>query len=141
MGWTDFILPAVIAGGSYMDYRDKKKRSKDLNRRYEQYRAAHAAAQAAKGSGGGGGGRGDGGKGAMRSTLSDYYGQANALLQPYVDMAKEQLPKQAAAFNMGMQGVNQLGGMVLSPEFLRQAIQMNTPQQAALPGYLVGGGK
>lgn len=144
MAWTDFILPAVVAGGSYLEYKDKKKRQKNLNSAYSAYTAAqNARAMGAGGrrSGGGGGGGGGDKRAAGKAILEQYYAQANELLRPYVDAGKESLPKQTAAFNSGVEAFTPFMQQALNPEIIRQALTREAygAGAPALPEYLKGG--
>lgn len=140
MGWESLILPAAVAGLSYFDYKDKKKRSKELDKKYQAYRAAEMLKAGQPSSGGGGGGsRGGGGAGAAQSLLSEYYAKANDALNPYVQVGKEVLPVQAEAFKKGLAGFDSFAGQTLNPQFLRNALTYNRPEEAPLPAYLKGG--
>lgn len=149
MNWGALALPLVLGAGAYSEYRDKKNRAGDLNRAYGAYNAAQNARNIMKGSGGGGrrsGGGGGGGGGKQQagaSILSQYYGNALDLLQPYIDAGKESLPKQTAAFNAGLERFTPFAQMALDPELIRQsltreALYSNAPK---LSDKLVGGSK
>lgn len=144
MNWSSLALPAALIGGSYLEYRDKKKRQKNLNSAYSAYQAAqNARAMAGGGSRSGGGGGGGGKQQAGMSILQQYYDEANKLLQPYVDVAKEALPKQAAAHAAGVESFVPFAKQALDPEMVRQALTREAlyANAPALPDYLVGGKK
>lgn len=142
MDWSKLILPAVIAGGSYLEYKDKKKRQKELDKAYSAYRAAQIAGAGSEGEGSGGGGGGGGGnmRGAQ-ATLKDYTQQANDLLEPYIKVGKEVLPVQAEAYKSGLGGYGQFAGQVFDPEFLKRVLNYNAPKEKELPAYLAGAPK
>jgi hypothetical protein len=137
MNFGSFAIPAAVLGLSYFDYKDKKDRQKELDRRYEAYRNLKGSQPAS--SGGGGGGGGGGGKRAMANAISGGYGRANELLAPYVEAGKKILPMQTAAYEKALPGFENFAGQVLNQDFLRNALMFNRPEQAALPATLVGG--
>lgn len=137
------IIGAGLAGlGSYFDYKDKKKRQKELDKEYSAYRYAQMQAQMQSG---GGGGRSSGGGAAsvdpMRNLLLEYYKKASDLRQPYIDVGKEVLPAQSAAYQKGLVGAGDFVGQALDPEFLRRTLAYNRPDGPPLPEYLRGGKK
>jgi hypothetical protein len=146
MAWTDFIMPAVQGVAGYFDYKDRENRRDEMNKAYnasvEADKAAWEAKQAGGGSRGGGGGGGGGrNTGAMKQILQDYYAQSNAMLQPYMDAAKQVLPGMTKAYQTGLDGFNPLAEKVLSKEYIDSLLTHNAPPPMALPEYLVGGKK
>lgn len=144
MDWTKLILPGLIAGGSYLDYKDKKKRQKELDKSYSAYRAAqlaNAAGEGGGGSSGGGGGGGGGGTGKAQAILEDYNERANAMLEPYVKVGREVLPVTSDAYKQGVGGFNSFAGQVFDPEFLKRVLTYNPPKEKELPAYLAGATK
>lgn len=141
MAWTDFLLPAATAVAGYFDYKDRSDRRDQAKEQYEALVAADKAAflqaQANRG------GRSGGGKNtkAMAATLKDYYGQANAMLQPYADAGLAVLPQMQKNYQEGTQAINPLINQVFSPEYMKSILTYEPPKEMKLPEYLKGGSK
>lgn len=140
MSWGNLAALAAVGGLSYLDYKNKRKKQKSLEKQYGAWRAAQIAKEMAGGEHHGGGG-GGGGAGRASGILSDYYAQAQEYLNPYVEVGKQVLPKQTELFMKALPGAGAFTGQALDPEFLRRAMNYNAPAQAELPAYLMGGKK
>lgn len=143
MAWTDFIGPALQAGGAYLQYNDKKNREQDLNRQYNAYVAAKQFQEQQNASGGGrsGGGGGGGNKSAAAKMMEEYLKRAQARYEPFAKAALDVLPQQTALYNAAMPGAQNFAQSALSPEVIADIMRFDRPTEAALPDYLYGAKK
>jgi len=144
MAWTDFIGPALQAGGAYLQYNDKRNRAKDMDRQYQGYLAAKEA-QARMNQGGGGrssgGGGGGGNKTAAAKMMEEYLRKAQERYAPYVQAANEALPLQTELYKSAQPGAQNFVNSALSPDVIADIFRYDRPVQPELPSYLAGGKK